>query len=122
MVSLCLLPYLLTSPQQKVGIYNKGKSSIMVSRSESLYYLSLQSSGDSLILTHTHTHTHTGRPLHGIQFSQKTLKETKKDLKRVLGYSGDENSPTKSFPRSSKHSPMATGGQQAEEPKHSRFC
>lgn len=64
----------------------------------------------------------TGRPLHDIQLSQKTIQETEKDLKRVLGYSKDENSPVKSSSRLSreKNSPMATGGQPTEEPKQSR--
>lgn len=65
----------------------------------------------------------TGRPLHDIQLSQKTIQETEKDLKRVLGYSKDVNSPVKSSPQLSrgKNSPMATGGQPTEEPKQSRY-
>jgi hypothetical protein len=79
---------------QRLGIYNKGKSSLMVSRR---------------------------RPLHDIQLSQKTIHGTEKDLKRVLGYSGDEKSPVKRSPCSARgrNSPMATGGQQVEEPKQS---
>lgn len=73
--------------------------------------------------TDTHTHTHclqtlyTGRALHEIQPSQKIVQETKRDLKRVLGYSDkDEHSPHVVR----KTSQMMTGAQSINEPKQSR--
>jgi hypothetical protein len=85
---------------QKVGIYNRGKSSLMVSRR---------------------------RPLHDIQPSQNTVRETRKDLKRVLGYSSDGKSPRKRISplsegnrdTTSSSSHVVTGGQRPEEPKQS---